>query len=191
MHDTRCDDLQRRLAAANGFLLDALDANRAGRLSQEQVALLQQDAAQTRRIVVLVGVVVAAISGGMAIVPIAQRGLVTGIQNGQLGILVFTGVGVLLVWVGGRWQPYRGDIAEGHVAQHTGVGTRVRAYTEGDTSWYCTVGTAGNLKQFEVTETGFRAWVDGLVYRAYYLPESGKLLNLEVLRPATGDGAER
>jgi hypothetical protein len=109
---------------------------------------------------------------------VSQRGLQVLPDHGEA--YVGLAVGALLVGLGVFWREYQTDLARADVTMVEGRGTREMDTTaDGPPSYSYSVGGVG----FDVTEPAYRAFVDGRYYRAYYLPYSGHLVNIEVLRP--------
>src|SRR5438270_6722203 len=78
------------------------------------------------------------------------------------------------------WREYQTDLEQAVVEIVEGRGKREVMETADDPPIYSyTVAGIG----FDVSEAAYRAFVDGAHYRAYYLPYSGQLVNLEVLGP--------
>jgi hypothetical protein len=170
--------LQAALARANSFLPAALDANRAGRLTPEQAQRLERTDRRDRRLLVLVGLVLLLGVGLYLGCEVSQRGLQALPDHGEA--YVGLAVGGLLVGLGVFWREYQTDLARADVTMVEGRGTREMDTTaDGPPSYSYSVGGVG----FDVTEPAYRAFVDGRYYRAYYLPYSGHLVNIEVLRP--------
>ncbi|HEX6510638.1 MAG TPA: hypothetical protein VF221_23665 [Chloroflexota bacterium] len=170
--------LEETLAQTNSLLPAALDANRAGRLTPEQARRLARKDRTDRTLLVLVGLVV--ILGASLYLgrEISHRGLQVLPDEG--GAYLGLAVGVLLVGFGVFWREYQTDLTEASVEMVEGRGTReMDNMDDGPPSYSYIVGGVG----FAVPEPAYQAFVDGLSYRAYYLPHAGQLVNIEVLRP--------
>jgi hypothetical protein len=91
------------------------------------------------------------------------------------------GAGLLLVLLGPFWKEYETDLARAEAVMVEGRGTREVSSTDnGPLTYSYTIGGAGGT-DFEVNEKAYKGFVEGRYYRAYYLPYSGMLANIEVL----------
>ncbi|HLV98723.1 MAG TPA: hypothetical protein VKT82_08620 [Ktedonobacterales bacterium] len=167
------------LAQTNGFVLAALPLNRAGQLSPEQARMVQRVARRLSFMWLFLGLGVW--GAGLAL-------LINGWARGQfstgllLGVMAWGGLFLVLVL---RPGPIRRDIQAGRVLSIQGVGekyTRTRRTGQGTsqqtrTYYYYQIAD----QSFEVTSGGYEALVVGLPYRAYYLPRSKRLVNIELL----------
>ena len=181
MSETEADRLQRALAEANGFLLDALASNHAGRLTQEQAQHLRSEQATDRRIFLLLGVPATLISSLWLIRATAHSGL-GGLLDQRIALVIFA-VGLVLMWAGTWWKEYQRDFSNDAVESVEGLGTKmVRSLAAGSGGPAHYTFVIGDL-HFEVSAKGHRPFVDGLLYRAYYVSQSHArtLVNIEVL----------
>jgi hypothetical protein len=166
-------ELTQALAAALGFRPEDLDANRSGRLARRQ------------RLTLLL--VYAAYAGLTVVFPL---GLLTWLlaQPGPAGSelwIVFLCVALPLLALGGLslWNARRllRDVLGGVVAQQVGQARKgvVTRTLRGrsDTRYSVQFET----RVFEIPRAAFEALQAGRVYRAYYLPGSGRLVSVEAI----------
>ena len=92
--------------------------------------------------------------------------------------LFFLALGLAAIWAGLVGE-YRRDLHAGRVAMVEGRGRK--RYGSGDDG--LRLGYVVGDREFDVSEAGYNALVEGLPYRAYYLPRSGKLVNIEPVAP--------
>ena len=169
------------LASANGFRLAALAANRDGRLDAEQAQGLACQEKRAEIVALIVGI------GLIAATPAFW-------YVGQADIAVLCGIAGVATYIGVLRRPARTaldkDLAAGRVACVEGTARKMlqRKFSlvglladEGATNEIYSYDIAGT--RFVVSETAYHALVDDLPYRAYYLPRSATLLNLEPLTP--------
>jgi hypothetical protein len=169
-------DLARALAAALDFRLEDLDANRSGRLARRQRLTL----------FLLYGVFASLTLGfpaGFLVWLFAQPGLPrTELWTLFLCVMLpLFALGSLVLW---NLRPVLRDLLTGTVVQQVGqaqktVTTRTlrgRADTR-----YTVQFAAGEAQArvFDISRAAFDALQPGRVYRAYYLPASGKLISVE------------
>lgn len=177
------DDLSRRrledtLARSNGFLPDALDDNRLGRLTPRQAQQLQRAELRDRALLGLGGLTVAALSALYLVWEVVHHGLA--VLENEGGAYLVLAVGLVLILLGVFWREHRRDLESGRVEVVEGRGTREYSETSDGPPTYSYV-VAGI--RFDVSDKAYEAFVDGLYYRAYFLPYSGRLVNLEVMAP--------
>lgn len=167
------------LANANGFLPDALDANRSGRLSERQAGgLARAEKSRTRwRFIICFGLIAVAAAFWY--------------YGDYYPSLLATGAGLAL-YVQALRQPSRSaldkDLADGRVLIVEGGARKAHRRTfsflasaaggdgTADSYYYDIAG-----QRFAVSETAYHALVDGVPYRFYYLPRSTTLVNIEPL----------
>jgi hypothetical protein len=166
-------DLARALAAALGFRLDDLSANRAGRLAAPQLASLSLAYLAFLALAVLFPI------GFFVWLLMTDPGPTADIW------IVFYCVALPLLLLGAftLWdvRPILGDLARRRVAQVVGQ-ARVEAVTRRlrgrpDTRHHLHLGG----RVFPIPPAAVEALRPERVYRAYYLPRSGKLVSLEVI----------
>src|SRR5579884_951569 len=180
---TRVGALLPVLAAANGFLLDALPENRVGRLTPQQAHLVARNERRTGLGVLLIGLL--ALFVGI----LALRGQTEDTVGPDWGMAALAGALLLLVVVAlvRGAIAYSRDMATRRVAMLEGPVHRFTRTTHGDegsadvvTYYYKIQGQA-----FEVAgEAAYEALDESLWYRAYYLPRSKHLVNIEPITPA-------
>lgn len=183
--DRERDGLQRALAEANGFRLDALASNRAGRLTPEQTHDLRTEQGTDRWIFILLGIPTTLMSG----VWLGNRALhagLSGLLHERIAFAVFA-AGLILVWAGARWKEYRREFTDAAVEAVDGRGRKlVRSLSAGSggSAHYTLV--VGDL-DFEVSARGYGSFIEGVHYRAYYVSQrhARTLVNVEVLAPFT------
>jgi hypothetical protein len=167
------------LANANGLLPDALDANRAGRLGEQQVrGLARAEKSRARwRLVLSIGFIAAAPAFW---------------YYGDLYLSLLCGGLGLYLYVQSLREPSRSaldkDLADGRVLAVEGGARKAhrRTYSllgsivggDGTADFY-SYDIAG--QRFPVSETAYHALVDDVPYRFYYLPRSKTLVNIEPL----------
>lgn len=173
------------LASASGFLLGALEANRAGWLTPEQTEALGKAAQRIRIIAILVGLAFLAAGVLAWVLPLLGMGLFSDQTTRLIWSLAAIGVGLYLLVRAFRPVPLQRDIQAGRVMAITGSGIRYRrvvtrsgesGQSTSITYYYIVAG-----EQFQVSERAYAALVEGLTYRAYYLPSSKRLVNIEPL----------
>lgn len=167
------------LANANGFLPDALEANRAGRLSERQAHGLAR--AQKSRafwqLAIGIGLIAAAPAFWF---------------YGDYYLSLLCGVAGLITYVQSLLRPARSaldaDLAEGRVLAVDGAARKAHRRTfslagsiaggdgAADSHWYEIAG-----QRFPVSATAYHALVEGVPYRFYYLRRSRTLVNIEPL----------
>lgn len=173
---------QRVLSSANGFLLDALPANREGRLTDAQMKLF---ARSTRRLFLgaLVLALVFIVAGG---IPLLTHGL----RAAGAWQIPVVAIGAFLLFRA-LW-PYRrsraADLSAGALATIEGYVRRVSHTTyfeHGEsTTYYYDI----NRMRFQVAgRAAYEALDESLRYRVYYLPHTKQLINIEPV--AGGSGA--
>jgi hypothetical protein len=167
------------LANANGFLPDALDANRTGHLSERQAHGLAR-AEKSRAIwqlVIGIGLIAAAPAFWF---------------YGYLYESLLCGGAGLYVYVQSLLRPAHSaldaELAEGRVLAVDGSARKAHRRTfsliasiaggngSADSYWYEIAG-----QRFPVSETAYHALVEGVPYRFYYLRRSKTLVNIEPL----------
>jgi hypothetical protein len=170
------------LTSANGFLPDALEANRAGRLSERQVRTLgrAEKAVHWQAPMISIGLIAAA--PAFWFYGYLQSALVCG------GIGIATFVKLLRQPALSRMDR---DLADGRVLVIEGEIHKVyarkfsaasllmgseRPYSEG---YNYAIGS----EQFPVSEKAYHALVDGVACRLYYLPRSKRVVNIEPCAP--------
>lgn len=167
------------LANANGLLPDALDANRAGRLSEQQAhGLAHREKARARwRLAIAIGFI--------AVAPAFW-------YYGDLKTALLCGAAGLFLYVQSLLEPSRStldkDLADGRVLAVEGGARKAHRRTSsllgsiaggsGTTDYY-SYDIAG--QRFPVSETAYHALVDDVPYRFYYLPRSKTIVNIEPL----------
>lgn len=167
------------LAAANGFLLDALPENRAGRLTPQQAQLVARDERRSGLTVLLIGLIVLA-AGILALRGDTHTGP-------DWGVVALAGAGlVLIVFAVVRGiTAYSRDLATRRVATLEGRVHRFTRTTNSDggrsvvTYYYKIQGQVFELPG----EPAYDALDESLWYRAYYLPRSKHLVNIEPMTP--------
>jgi hypothetical protein len=169
-------DLASALAAALDFRLDDLDANRAGRLARRQRLTL----------FFLYGLFAALSLGfplGYLVWLLTQPGLPrTELWTVFLCVMLpLLALGALVLW---NLRPVLRDLLTGAVAQQVGQAYKavVTRTLRGRTDTRYTVRFAAGepeARTFDIPRAAFDALEPGRVYRAYYLPASGKLISLE------------
>lgn len=167
------------LANANGLLPDALDANRAGRLSTQQAGGLARAEVSRARWRLIIGI---------GLITVAAAFLY---YRDFYPSLLF-GVAGLSLYVQSLREPSRSpldkDLADGRVLAVEGGARKAHRRTfsllgsiaggDGTADFYY-YDIAG--QRFPVSETAYHALVDGVAYRFYYLPRSKTLVNIEPL----------
>ncbi|MBB2892652.1 hypothetical protein [Flexivirga oryzae] len=162
--------LTARLVAANSFDLDALPANRAGRLTAAQRRRLRTRLRSSRRNSWVPKI------GCFAALAFLIHGAATGTLSGGTALSVAF-LAFVTGWVGFVIPHYGGfgrNVSSGVVANLDGVVTRKHevggdyfAMGGGDDHYYV-LGDA----RFRVSRTGYDALVDGVRCRIYYLPDA-------------------
>ncbi|HLY27432.1 MAG TPA: hypothetical protein VKQ72_13900 [Aggregatilineales bacterium] len=164
-------ELSRALSQSNGFTAQDLEVNRAGRLSGSQIRSVLGDVTSN-----LWGVLVILI-----IVALALYGFSTKVKpdvNGLLLVLAFLGFGILIYML----QILRDlrDILGGRVIAVEGIATRgvhsAHGSHSGATYYYRLAG-----HNFTVSHAGYEALLEGIRYRVYYVPITGRLVSIEPL----------
>jgi hypothetical protein len=167
------------LANANGLLPDALETNRAGRLSAQQGrGLARGEKSRARwRLVISIGFI--------AVAPAFW-------YYGDFEPALLCGAAGLLLYVQSLLEPSRStldkDLADGRVLVVEGKARKAHRRTssllgsiaggDGTTDYYY-YDIAG--QRFSVSETAYHALVDDVPYRFYYLPRSKTIINIEPL----------
>jgi hypothetical protein len=182
--------LTRALSDANGFRADALAANRAGRITPEQAARVRHDERRGAPTGWVVGVLLLAVGAAAVVLfgPGFLRDVTRHRARGDLDALwsdFLAALGVVFCfgfgWIalasarGGAW---RRDLREGRVEMVEGVGRKVdRSSGPNYVAFEYVIGE----KSFSVGAAGYHALVPGARYRAWYLPHSSHLLNIEAV----------
>ncbi len=170
------------LANANGFLPEALEANRTGRLSAQQRHTLAQREKRSQRLAPVISIGMIASSPAFWYFGLLQASLVFGV----LGIISF--VQLLRAPIQSAMDK---DLAEGRVLIVEGA---ARKSNGGKFSWMGLVAGSDNpynenyyyavgQERFPVAEKAYHALVDGMPCRLYYLPRSKAVINIEPLTP--------
>lgn len=162
------EQLDRRLARANWFQSSALVANRDGHLTGLQRA-------------VILGRFAAYVVGGFVAVALFFGYLIytDGLSEG-LWVLaaVVAGMVVLSLYLGRKSLSAIVDCLQGRVIAYEGpVAKDFEVSTDSSVSYYYEL----DKTVFRVNEAGYEALVAGLAYRLYFLPRSGKLVNIEAV----------
>jgi hypothetical protein len=188
------------LVPQDPFPRSALAENRAGRITAEQLAALRMDAGKSKRSGLLAGLAISAF--GLFILWGTLAGRVPGSKLQSLGVgALFTVVGVLFLGAGGMT---RGTRAEAAASESTvlepleGPFRRRREERLVETGpshakrgsarylYYLYVGD----RRFSVGEAAFDASPDDGIVRAYLLPGSDVIVNLERIADAPPTATE-
>ncbi|MGI8689707.1 MAG: hypothetical protein ACR2M3_14120 [Thermomicrobiales bacterium] len=173
------------LAAANGFHADALDANRAGRLTEAQTRTLARTFRHRRGQWVLIGLFFLLGSAGA----FSTQGVTW--RNGWA--LVFAAAGALFVlsaiWPGPRAS--NRDLADSRVVTLEGWVRRIVVIADTSGGGGQTQGPPHDLYYYQIANQRFAvagvaaydALDERLPYRLYYLPRTRQLVNLEPIAP--------
>ena len=157
-------DLAARLAEANGLLASALGANREGRLGEGQARWLLRPLLGPALLVAFV-VIAALVLGALAVrVGPAWLALLVTLAA---AMIVFGDVARIIATVRDVTQA-RVLAVEGEV-ERVGTGSRSRPHYH----------YALNDLRFSVTEAGYNVLDETARYRLYYVPHSGRLVNIE------------
>jgi hypothetical protein len=175
----RRSELQQALARANDFVPAALPANRQGRLTTEQARSLERQDRGDRRALFLVGWL--AVLGACIYLGFDVRARGSAALRNDGGAYIALVVGVLLMALGAFWKEYQTDLEHAEVAVVEGRGTREISNADDGPPIYAYIIGALDGVRFEIGEAGYHPFVEGQYYRAYYLPYSGKLVNIEVI----------
>ncbi len=157
-------DLAARLAQANGFLLSALPANRDGRLGDEQSPWLLRSLLGPALLVAFV-VVAALVLGSMAM----------SVGPAWLAVLVVLSAVLIIFGDVMRIVNTLRDISRGRVLALEGSVERVTTGSRSRPTYYYTL----EEMRFHVTEAGYNVLDETKLYRLYYVPHSGRLVNIE------------
>ena len=178
-------ELTEKIAAANGFYLDALPANQRGELIQEQAAQLYSRLINPL-ILILLPVVVLFFqfrkSGFISGFSLTEPVLVV-IEQMTSSAKVFSGLVIALgIWGLVLLVLLLLDIYGGQVRMIEGLGYRKMTTSTDDdgtktTRMYYVIAD----KKFSVQRGGFLVFVDGGQYKAYFTPRRKILVNLEAL----------
>lgn len=168
--------LLQTLATTNGFLVEALPDNRAGRLSPQQADAVAAQFRGKTRWTVWLGVA-AIVIGGLLWLPLTTP------EPDQewvgLGLAV---VGLLVVAysLGPGRARQTADIASGSVSVYEGAVRPTRTLSQDDAQPFfyqaCT-------ERFSVSQSAFEALDGRYRYRLYYLPWTRQMVNIEPIGP--------
>lgn len=161
------------LAQANRFSQDDLTANRNGILTAHQKR--QAIGQAILGITLFVMTLVAAWFGQRQIFPLA------GDSEAFLSLLVLGVILLLLLFIGGQMTVRNLlDLALGTIEQVEGTGRKEKRVSGGrsrTTQYFYVIGN----HQFQVNARAYNALFEGVVYRAYFLPRTRKLLSIEAV----------
>jgi hypothetical protein len=169
-------DLARALAGALDFRLEDLDANRSGRLARRQ-----------RLALFLLYGLFAALSLGFPLGYLVWLLARPGLPRTELWtvflcvMLPLLALGAFMLW---NLRTLLRDLLSGDVAQQVGQAHKaaVTRSLRGRTDTRYTVQFAsgqGEARAFDIPRAAYDALQPERVYRAYYLPASGKLISVE------------
>lgn len=173
------------LAAANGFHADALEANRAGHLTEAQTRTLARTFRQRRWQGLLIGLFF--LLGSAA--AFSTQGVTW--RNGWA--FVYAAVGALFilyaVWPGRRASSR--DLTDSRVVTVEGWVRRMREHTDRSVIGAQTQGPPHDLFYYQIAGQRFSvagvaaydALDERLPYRLYYLPRTKQLVNIEPIAP--------
>jgi hypothetical protein len=159
------------LARVHKFQLDALEANRQGRLAGSQSSrLLLRLALRLVAIPVVIGVAAAG-----AVYVMRSTASDQGFALWVLGVFA-VGLTLYAIWQS-MWLGF--DLASGKVAVAEGPVQRIASVSgsseDRSVSYYYTVGD----KRFSVSSRAYSVLIPGLTYRVYYAPRSKRLVAIE------------
>lgn len=165
---------QQVLSGANGFMLDALPTNRAGRLTDAQARLFVRS---TRHIFLggLALALVFIVAGG---IPLVTHGL----RAASTWQIPAVAIGAFLLFR--TLWPYRrsraADISAGTVATIEGYVRRVSHTTSFENGESTTYYYDVNRMRFQIAgRAAYEALDETLRYRVYYLPHTKQMINIE------------
>ncbi len=165
--------LQDILAQANGFTLDDLMQNRNGEITPAQRMKPLTDVIEGGFLMLF-----SLLMGGLSAWGLIQDGLI-----GLLPLpLLVSGLFVLIA----GWRVVSGllDMSVSSLKQVQGLGRRKKIATRGGSRYYYVIGE----RRFQVSYRAYKALLEGIEYRAFYLPRTNMLISIEpidVLMPAT------
>jgi len=166
------EDLAENLARANGFDLTALSANRAGRLGAAQQRALLAHAGMQRAQALFAGGLCLGMAGLVAWIIVSGRAGGGSLAWCLLIGLIVAAVGVSLLRNNDR---YGKAVRAGQVAAVEGNGMR-RKWVDTQRQYYAYhIG----VSSFPVSARAYDAFSEHQVYRAYCLPGTDRLINIE------------
>jgi hypothetical protein len=176
MTDQALELHNRQLIEANGFLWDALSANRSGYLTPGQEQHVRRQRRSLGRIFVVVGIVCIVVAAWQLLGPHTARH-----EEDRSALLVLgCGVVMLALRLSRIGRSFKSELAAGRVASVDGY-VRINHMSSSRSgapgAFYYVI----DRQQFETTQAGAKLIDVQYRYRIYHLPGSNIMVNIEAL----------
>lgn len=169
------------LARSHHFRFEALAANRAGRLTPEQIRDVRRQFRNATVLAVVLGLGGLVIGSWMKIAPrsfpLPDQNIIGPITDSTMALLV-GGFFLLIAIIGNFVRPIGAELAKGRVEQVEGL-IRVQRSESGGEASVSAYAYHINGLTFQVTTAGAQLIDSTQRYRLYYLPRNRVLVNIE------------